>query len=178
LTVGNDKKAFARAMRGVRRLEYEERASHRRPRPARAAMTRNARHEVLRESLMGSDDLPDALEQLGEEVSYRRPSLPERTFRQLRRGRFRIEDETDLHGLTAVQAQMQLRVFIVESAARGLGCVRVIHGKGLRSGPRGPVLKTYVQRWLARWEEVLAFVSARARDGGSGAVYVLLRHRR
>ena len=178
MTVGSDKKAFARAMRGVRRLEYEERAPHRRPRPATAAMTRNAHHEVLRESLMGSDDLPDALEQLGEEVSYRRPSLPERTFRQLRRGRFRIEDETDLHGLTAAQARMQLRVFIVESAARGLGCVRVIHGKGLRSGPRGPVLKTRVQHWLARWEEVLAFVSARARDGGSGAVYVLLRRRR
>ncbi len=178
MTVGNDKKAFARAMRGVRRLEYEERASRRRSRPATAAMARNARREVLRESLMGSDDLPDALEQLGEEVSYRRPNLPERTFRQLRRGRFRIEDETDLHGLTAAQARTQLRVFIVESAARGLGCVRVIHGKGLRSGPRGPVLKTHAQRWLAQWEEVLAFVTARARDGGSGAVYVLLRRRR
>ena len=178
MTVGSDKETFARAMRGVRRLKYEERAPVRRSRPATASMTRTARREVLRESLMGSDDLPDALEQLGEEVSYRRESLPERTFRQLRRGRFRIEDETDLHGLTAAQARMQLRVFIVESAARGLGCVRVIHGKGLRSGPRGPVLKTRVQHWLARWEEVLAFVSARARDGGSGAVYVLLRRRR
>ena len=178
MTVGRDKEAFARAMRGVRRLKYEERAPGRRSRPATAAMTRTARREVLRESLMGSDDLPDALEQLGEEVSYRRESLPERTFRRLRRGRFRIGDETDLHGLTAAQARTQLRVFIVESAARGLGCVRVIHGKGLRSGPRGPVLKTRVQHWLAQWEEVLAFVSARARDGGSGAVYVLLRRRR
>ena len=178
LTVGNDKETFARAMRGVRRLKYEERASHRRSRPATAAMTRTARQEVLRESLLGSDDGPDALEQLGEEMSYRRASLPERAFRRLRRGQFRIEDEADLHGLTATQARMQLRVFIVESAARGLGCVRVIHGKGLRSGPRGPVLKTNVQRWLAQWDEVLAFVSARARDGGSGAVYVLLRRRR
>ena len=178
LTVGNDKEAFARAMRGVRRLKYEERASHRRSRPATAAMSRTARQEVLRESLHGSDDGSDALEQLGEEMSYRRASLPERTFRQLRRGRFRIEDETDLHGLTATQARTQLREFIVESAACGLGCVRVIHGKGLRSGPRGPVLKSNVQRWLAHWDEVLAFVSARARDGGSGAVYVLLRRRR
>ena len=178
MTVGNDEEAFARAMRGVRRLKYEERAAHRRSRPATAAMARTARQEVLRESLQGSDDGPDALEQLGEEMSYRRPSLPERTFRRLRRGRFRIEDETDLHGLTAAQARTQLRVFIAESAARGLGCVRVIHGKGLRSGPRGPVLKTNVQHWLAQWDEVLAFVSARARDGGSGAVYVLLRRRR
>ncbi len=178
MTVGNDKEALTRAMRGVRRLKYEERASHRRSRPPTAAMTRTARQEVLRESLLGSDDGPDALEQLGEEMSYRRTSLPERTFRRLRRGRFRIEDETDLHGLTAAQARTHLREFIVESAARGHGCVRVIHGKGLRSGPRGPVLKTHVQRWLAQWDEVLAFVSARARDGGSGAVYVLLRRKR
>lgn len=178
LTAGNDKEAFARAMRGVRRLQYEERALHRRSRPATAPMTRTARREVLRESLHGSGDGPDALEQLGEEVSYRRASLPERTFRRLRRGRYRIEDETDLHGLTVGQARSQLRTFIAEATARGLGCVRVIHGKGLRSGPRGPVLKTCVQRWLARWDEVLAFVSARARDGGSGAVYVLLRRRR
>ncbi len=178
MAVDNDKEEFARAMRGVRRLEYEERATHRRSRPATAAMTRSARQEVLRESLMGSDDGPDALEQLGEEVSYRRPSLPERTFRRLRRGRYRIEGETDLHGLTVEQARMQLRYFVAEAVAKGLGCVRVIHGKGLRSGPRGPVLKTCVQRWLAQWDDVLAFVSARARDGGSGAVYVLLRRRR
>ena len=178
LTAGNDKEAFARAMRGVRRLRYEERALHRRSRPATATMTRTARQEVLHESLHGSDDGSDALEQLGEEVSYRRAGLPERTFRQLRRGRYRIEDETDLHGLTMDQARSQLRAFIAEATARGLGCVRVIHGKGLRSGPRGPVLKTGVQRWLARWDEVLAYVSARARDGGSGAVYVLLRRRR
>ena len=178
MTARDDKETFAHAMRGVRRLEYEERAPYRRSRPATAAMARSARQEVLRESLQGSDDIPDALEQLGEEMSYRRACLPERTFRRLRRGRYRIEDETDLHGLTAAQARTRLRVFIVESARRGLGCVRVIHGKGLRSGPRGPVLKALVQRWLARWEEVLAFVSARARDGGSGAVYVLLRRRR
>ena len=178
LTAGNDKDAFTRAMRGVRRVQYEERALHRRSRPATATMTRTARQEVLRESLHGSNDGPDALEQLGEEVSYRRACLPERTFRRLRRGRYRIEDETDLHGLTVAQARSQLRAFIAEATARGLGCVRVIHGKGLRSGPRGPVLKTGVQRWLARWDEVLAFVSARARDGGSGAVYVLLRRRR
>ena len=178
MTGGDDKETFARAMRGVRRLEHAERVSHRRSRPATAARARSARLEVLQESLHGPTDGPDALEQLGEEVSYRRPDLPERTFRQLRRGRFRIEDETDLHGLTAAQARIRLRAFIVESAACGLGCVRVIHGKGLRSGPRGPVLKTLVQRWLAQWEEVLAFVSARARDGGSGAVYVLLRRRR
>ena len=83
-----------------------------------------------------------------------------------------------MHGLTGAQARVQLREFVVEASDRGLGCVRVIHGKGLRSGPGGPVLKTLVQRWLVRWDEVLGFVSARARDGGSGAIYVLIRRRR
>ena len=75
------------------------------------------------------------------------------------------------------QAKLALRAFIDESMDRGIGCVRVIHGKGLGSGPGGPVLKMHVQGWLARWDEVLGFVTARARDGGSGAVYVLLRRR-
>ncbi len=171
-----DKDAFAQAMRDVRPLEHEERAAGQKRPPARAQQTRAAREEVLEESLSGLDGL-DPLEQLGEEVAYRHPSLPNRTFRQLRRGRFSIEAEADLHGLTAEQAREFLRDFIVESADRGLGCVRVIHGKGLRSGPGGPVLKATVQRWLVKWDEVLAFVSARARHGGSGAVYVLLRRR-
>ena len=178
LNESREKGAFTRAMRDVKPLQYEERVTHRRPRTAKAEMTRAAREDVLRESLHGSHDGPDALEQLGEEISYRRPGVPERTFRRLRRGRFSIEDETDLHGLTAAQARIMLRTFIVESADRGLGCVRVIHGKGLRSGPRGPVLRSHVQRWLAQWDEVLAYVSACARDGGSGAVYVLIRRRR
>ncbi len=177
LSISNDKDIFAHAMCDVRPLEFEERAAFRRRRPATARMTRTARQEVLRESLHGSDG-PDALEQLGEGTAYRRPGLPERTFRQLRRGRFRIDAEVDLHGRTAAQARVLLREFIVAASNRGLGCIRVVHGKGLRSGPDGPVLKTLVQRWLVRWDEVLAFVSARARDGGSGAVYVLLRRRR
>ena len=99
-------------------------------------------------------------------------------FMVLRKGRFSIEAEADLHGLTVPQAKLHLREFICESVEYRLGCVRVIHGKGLGSGPGGPVLKGKVQCWLAQWDEVLAFVTALARDGGSGAVYVLLQRRR
>lgn len=179
---GEEPSAFAKAMRDVKPLEHEERATtQKRPR-AVARQTRAAHQEILEESLHGPKDAAtrealDALEQMGEEVAYRHPSLTTRTFRQLRRGRFAIEDEADLHGLTASEAKLVLREFIVESADRGLGCVRVIHGKGLRSGPAGPVLKTRVQRWLVQWDEVLAFVSAQRRHGGAGAVYVLLRRR-
>ena len=175
MTKDKDREAFAEAMRDVRRLEREERATAATRPAAIARNSRAARAEILEESLNGGSR--DSVEQLGEEIAFRHPSVTKRTFRELRRGRYSIEDETDLHGLSVSGAKTVLREFIVESAQRGLGCVRVVHGKGLRSGPTGPVLKANVQRWLSQWDQVLAFVSARARHGGSGAVYVLLRRR-
>ena len=88
-----------------------------------------------------------------------------------------VDGEIDLHGMTGAEAREALRVFIAEATARRMTCVRVIHGKGRRSGPRGPVLKNVVNLWLQRSDDVLAFGSARTVDGGSGAVYVLLRTR-
>ena len=164
-------------MRDVKPFNQEERVQEKKRPPARDRQTRAAIDEVLRESLTNSPAERDALEQFGDEISYRHASLPNRIFKKLRRGHFSIEAEADLHGLSATEAKPHLREFIVESYNRNLGCVRVIHGKGLRSGPGGPVLKIRVQRWLTQWDEVLAFVTARAQHGGAGAVYVLLRHR-
>ena len=178
MTSDKDRDAFAKAMQGVKPLQQVERAVTAKRPQAKAHNSRAARAALLVESLHGpGDGTPDSIEQLGEEIAFRRPGLAEKTFRKLRRGRFSIEAEADLHGLTVNQAKQLLRDFICESAQRGLGCIRVIHGKGLGSGPGGPVLKGNVQRWLMQWDEVLAFVTARARDGGSGAVYVLLRRR-
>jgi DNA-nicking Smr family endonuclease len=178
LASDKDTDAFAKAMQGVKPLQQAERPLVTKRPQAKAHNSRAARAALLNESLNGpAKGTPDMIEQLGEEIAFRRPGLPEKTFRKLRRGRFSIGDEADLHGLTVNQAKQLLREFICESAQRELGCVRVIHGKGLGSGPGGPVLKGNVQRWLMQWDEVLAFVTARARDGGSGAVYVLLRHR-
>jgi DNA-nicking Smr family endonuclease len=128
---------------------------------------------VLRESLLPPED--ESLLATGEELSFRRPHVTEATLLKLRRGHFVVDAETDLHGLNAADAKVLLRQFIAESIARRMTCVRVIHGKGRRSGPRGPVLKHMVNHWLQRFDAVLAFGSARAVDGGSGAVYVLLR---
>ena len=86
-----------------------------------------------------------------------------------------MQAEIDLHGMTTSEAQAALRDFMAECAADGLQCVRVVHGKGRGSGPRGPVLKTNVNRWLRRWAIVLAFCTALPRDGGTGAIYVLLQ---
>jgi DNA-nicking Smr family endonuclease len=111
----------------------------------------------------------------GSALSFRQPSVNLKTMRRLARGGNSVQDEIDLHGLTSAAAREVLKEFIEQSIFRGHTCVRIVHGKGLRSGQNGPVLKREVDRWLRRWEPVLAFVSARQVDGGTGAVYVLLK---
>jgi DNA-nicking Smr family endonuclease len=108
-------------------------------------------------------------------LSFRRAGVRDQTLRQLRRGRYPVEAELDLHGLSQAAARDYLAEFIASSRHAGLRCVRVVHGKGYRSGARGPVLKIAVNTWLRRHTDVLAFTSARVIDGGTGAVYVLLR---
>jgi DNA-nicking Smr family endonuclease len=142
------------------------------PRPE-ARFRRRDDAAVLTESLRVS---PERLEiETGEELLYHQPGVSPAVLRKLRRGHFVIKAELDLHGLTIETARQELRAFLAESIAERLQCVRIVHGKGLRSGPRGPVLKASVNAWLRRWDEVLAFCSAPVRDGGTGAVYVLLR---
>jgi DNA-nicking Smr family endonuclease len=108
-------------------------------------------------------------------LSFQRGGVRLQVVRRLRRGLYPIDDELDLHGLTQSAAREHLAQFIVRSRDAGCRCVRIIHGKGYRSGARGPVLKTAVNQWLRRHLDVMAFVSARAIDGGAGALYVLLR---
>ena len=93
---------------------------------------------------------------------------------RMRRGEFRVDAECDLHGLNVEACKQVLRAFLAEALARNVRCVRVIHGKGLRSGPRGPVLKVAVNLVLRKTGPVVAFCTARPVDGGTGALYVLL----
>jgi len=143
--------------------------------PAEARFARADEREVLRESLLPPEDELQLV--TGDELSFRRPHIAEQVLIKLRRGHFAVDAEADLHGLNAAQAKSLLREFIADSVASHFSCVRVIHGKGRGSGPRGPVLKQLVNHWLQRSDAVLAFGSARAVDGGSGAVYVLLKRR-
>jgi len=96
-------------------------------------------------------------------------------MRKLARGKFSLQDEIDLHGMTVPEAKNALHEFMKHCDLRGYTCIRVVHGKGMGSGDRGPILKGKVNKWLRQWDKVLAFVSARQIDGGTGAVYVLLR---
>jgi DNA-nicking Smr family endonuclease len=171
---------FHEATRDVKPLKKAaKRQGPSRPKPKPdARFTRADREAVLRESLQPPADAAwadPALLETGDELSFRRPGVPDTVLRRLRRGHFSVDAEIDLHGLTSPQARVALREFMAQQLAHGARCVRVVHGKGLGSGPRGPVLKNVVNVWLRRCDSVVAFGSARPLDGGSGAVYVLLR---
>jgi DNA-nicking Smr family endonuclease len=164
---------FRRAMRDVQPLKRPLRVPPvRRSARPRAKFARAEREAVLQESLGSGADLHDV--QPGDELQFRRAGVPDTVLRRLRRGLYRIESEIDLHGLTVSQAAAQLNAFLRAARARQLRCVRVIHGKGLRSGTRGPVLKNTVNVLLRRADAVLAFASARPVAGGTGATLVLL----
>ena len=164
---------FRRLMSGARPLRQDAvPPSPSRPAP-RARSRRRDEREVLRESLEA--DVESMQSASGENLSYRSSSVGRRSFRKLTRGGFSVQSQIDLHGLTAAEAKTALAEFIDGSVSRGHLCVRVIHGKGLGSGERGPILKRKVDTWLRQWKTDLAFTSARQVDGGTGAVYVLLR---
>ena len=123
----------------------------------------------------GAPIAPTAPREAGEPLAFSRPGLQRQVLRQLRRGGRSVEVELDLHGLTVPQARGLLASFLVASRERGTRCVRIIHGKGLRSEGGEGVLKAAVEGWLREWEDVLAFHQARPEHGGGGAVVVLLR---
>lgn len=130
--------------------------------------------QVIHESLHDPIRWDEATEN-GDEASFIRPGLSRQTLRRLRRGDWIAQAELDLHGLTKVEAKRELADFLHECKRRGTRCVRIIHGKGLGSKNREPVLKLHVKHWLMLREEVLAYVQARAVDGGAGAMMVLLK---
>ena len=166
-----DSELFREAVRDVKPMKVRSRAplSGRKP-PARAQFTAADRALVLVESLQDPLDNLDT----GDEITFRRDGVQDGVIRKLRRGEYRVEEVCDLHGLRVDEAKEALRQFLAESLARRLRCVRIIHGKGKGSGPRGPVIKTAVNMILRKTAPVLAFTSARRIDGGTGAINVLL----
>lgn len=172
-----DTELFRRAMSDAKPLKSEKRAAppDRKPKPGR----RKSRDELSQGSkpVFQTTAGPESLQvdDADDSMRFSRPSVGRRTMRKLARGGYRVEAEMDLHGMTVAEAEPRLAEFIGHCAAGGKECVRIVHGKGLGSGTRGPVLKRSVNRWLRGRDTVLAFVPSRQVDGGSGAVYVLLR---
>jgi DNA-nicking Smr family endonuclease len=129
---------------------------------------------ALQESL--SDDFDaESLMETDDRLSFARSGIGSDTLRKLRRGHWVIQSQLDLHGMRSDEAREALGEFLRNAGRRGLRCVRVIHGKGLGSINKEPVLKNKVRNWLAQKEEVIAFCQARAADGGAGALVVLLK---
>lgn len=132
---------------------------------------------VLEEAMSTPLSFEDRLD-MGDEPAFLRPGLARKVLTDLRRGRWVIEGEIDLHGFNRIEARKHLAAFLAFSLTQGRRCLRVIHGKGLRSPGRLPVLKHLSRTWLAQRQEILAFCQARPQDGGEGALLVLLHARR
>lgn len=144
------------------------------PRPA-ARMSEADEQAVVGELLTHPIDAWGS--DLGDPLKYLKDGVSPKLLRQLGRGAFAVREEFDLHQMTVPVAERALSRFLDESIRDAHLCVRVVHGKGLRSGSRGPVLRAMVDRMLRRRGDVLAFRSAQSGDGGSGAVVVLLKPR-
>ena len=165
-----------------RRAEAAREQARRRtsaPRPAPIARQRIADDaDALTASKYGAEPAPTAWdigqEQEAEQTFLRR-GLSSDILKKLRRGQWSVQGEIDLHGHTIDEAHDALSDFIVDARQRGYRCVRAIHGKGLTSPNREPVLKGRVRKWLAHWDEVLAYCEAPPNAGGGGAVLILLR---
>jgi DNA-nicking Smr family endonuclease len=156
-------------------LKTKPRAAHARRRPEPIPQQTLANEvAVLGELLAPLADDESGLE-TGEELRFLREGLGTDVLRKLRRGHWVLQDELDLHGMTRTEAHAAVSAFLSEALKQGWRCLRVIHGKGLGSKNREPVLKAQLGRWLSRREEVLAFCQARRHDGGSGALVVLLK---
>jgi DNA-nicking Smr family endonuclease len=172
---------LAQAFHDVRRLPPGNRASIPRPQPAPVPKQRLADEE---DALLASKYGAEAIEHSWEvgqehegEQTFLRPGVRSDVLAKLRRGHWSLQGEIDLHGATSDEARDTLADFLLDARARGARCVRIIHGKGLTSPGREPVLKGKVRRWLAHWDDVLAFCEAPRHAGGGGAVLVLLRGR-
>jgi DNA-nicking Smr family endonuclease len=145
------------------------------PRPSPQARQRLADEQAaLRESLSDEFDVASLLE-TDAALSFTRSGIGPDVVRKLRKGHWTIQDQLDLHGLRRDDAREQVAEFLRRATRRGLRCVRIIHGKGLGSVNKEPVLKSMVHKWLVQKDEVLVFCQAKAADGGAGAVVVLLK---
>jgi DNA-nicking Smr family endonuclease len=170
---------LAKAFADVQKLPASNRAAIARAKPVPVPHhTLADERDVLEASKYGDDPHPhtwEAGQEFEHEQTFVRPGLGNDIASKLRRGHWSVQAELDLHGMTTDEAHDALSDFIVEARTLRFRCVRVVHGKGLTSPNKEPVLKGKVRRWLARWDEVLAYTEAPRHAGGSGALLVLLK---
>lgn len=169
-----DRELFLKAAGAVKPLPDKRRVLHKTI--TRVPPKMQYQHDevaVLKEAISDEFDVSTLLE-VDEHLSFRRPGIGPDVTRKLRRGDWSIQRQLDLHGLRRDAAREALGMFVREVFTQGIRCVRVVHGKGLGSPGKAPVLKHRVHSWLVQKNEVLAFVQAKPADGGAGALVVLL----
>lgn len=170
-----DDPLLAAALPGVKRLKPSDRL----PPVATAPPSPLPRQQQLDDAAVLAEllELPDdpAEFESGDTLIYRVPGVPDSTFRKLRRGQYRVQSELDLHGYNRDGARLQLVQFLAHCRDRAYRCVRIVHGKGNGSPNSGPILKRLLDGWLRKRQDVVAYCSARPQDGGTGAIYLLLR---
>ena len=168
-----DKALFRQAVGPVKRLKHDR--VELRPTPPKPTVSKRPADASLAFKETLSDEFEPQESPAGETLLFSRPGIQHGMVRKLRRGQLAIGAELDLHGQTVAEARSSLGEFLADCRHRNIRAVRIIHGKGHGSRNNKPVLKGMVNRWLQQCDEVLAFCSARREDGGTGAVYVLLR---
>lgn len=172
---GDDSALFRAAIGPVRALPPA-------PEPPRAPRPRAGTRMAERDDAQARSEfralLDGPLLQAGDTMRYRRDEVPAPVLRKLGRGEYAAQEELDLHHSDAAQATELLRLFLRDASNSGIGCVRIVHGKGLNSSPDAPILKNLVDRLLRQRADVLAFHTAPPAQGSTGAVLVLLRPKR
>ena len=139
--------------------------------------TQSRRNDLAALRDMAKAHLPDGDIETGDDLLYCRHGLSQPLLRKLRRGQIAVQDQLDLHGMRTEEARLAVSHFLQNAIARDLRCVRIVHGKGNGSRDMRPVLKPRLAGWLVKRDEVLAYCSAPTHDGGTGAIYVLLKKR-
>jgi len=169
-----DSDVFREAVRDVRPIAPPNRVPPHRTKPAPVPAKRLEDEQAVLQELahlaLDGDDI-----EMEDDATFLRPGLPRDILRKLRRTHWVIQGTLDLHGLTGDEAVAETAVFLAACKREGRRCVRIVHGKGLRSPGREPVLKRRIRKLLTRRDEVLAFAEPRAQEGGGGAVVVLLQ---
>jgi len=166
---------FQRSIGEVAPLRTKERLLHVPEQPEPVARQHLADEQAALEQSLSDEFSVETLMETDEELSFARNGIGHDTLRKLRRGHWVIQGQLDLHGMRTDEAREALAAYLRDVGKRGLRCVRIIHGKGLGSVNREPVLKRKVRNWLVQKDEVIAFCQARAVDGGAGALVVLLK---
>lgn len=168
-----DIELFRRSVGPVRKMSHDKatHAHHKRsPRPRQRAQTGKAVPADTFSDYFEADEVAS-----DETLLFARPGIQQRKLQQLRRGKLAIGAELDMHGMTTTIARHELLQFIHECHGQHIRCVRIIHGKGHRADGQAPILKNRINNWLRQHHDVLAFSSTPRNEGGSGALYVLLR---